>query len=122
MKIVLLSLTVIAVLIVVHGSPVAGDRPVRAHYYESREPILPMNFAHLDHLGENCIVCHHNYVDDTGGGPCMNCHMLNDEVWPLLAEQYHDLCRTCHAEKAAQGIDGGPPRQCIACHMGDDLP
>ncbi len=22
----------------------------------------------------------------------------------------------------AEGIDGGPPRECMACHLGDDLP
>ena len=28
----------------------------------------------------------------------------------------------CHAEKAALGEEGGPPRHCIECYLGDDLP
>ena len=109
-------------LIVAFGSPFVGDKPVRGHFFESPEPILPMTFAHLDHAIVNCIDCHHNYNDDTGGGLCMNCHMTNEDVWPLLEKQFHDLCRDCHAEKAALGEDGGPPRRCVDCHLGDDLP
>jgi hypothetical protein len=122
MKFVLLAILVAAGLIIIYGSPIAREKPVRDYYYESPEPILPMSFAHEDHVGENCIVCHHNYNDDTGGGPCMNCHTTNQDVWPLFEKQYHDLCRTCHEEKAALGEAGGPPRHCIECHRGDDLP
>ena len=122
MKIAFIVVVIAGIVIVAVGSPLAPQKPVRDFYYGSPEPILPMNFAHLDHVGENCVVCHHNYADDTGGGLCMNCHVTDPQVWPLLERQYHDLCRTCHAEKAAQGIDGGPPRECMACHTGDDLP
>jgi hypothetical protein len=115
--------TVLAgILIVVFGSPFAGERPVKGHYYESPEPILPMSFAHLDHVPVNCVDCHHNYVDDTGGGLCMSCHVTEQKVWPLFEQQFHDLCRGCHEDKAALGEDGGPPRECMACHLGDDLP
>lgn len=122
MKIAFIAVVIAGVLIVAFGSPIAKEKPHRDFYYGSPEPILPMNFAHLDHVTENCVLCHHNYVDDTGGGLCMNCHVTDPQVWPLLERQYHDLCRTCHAEKAAEGIDGGPPRECMACHLGDDLP
>ncbi len=122
MKITFIAVVIIGILIVVFGSPVAKERPVREFQYGSHEPILPMNFAHLDHVNENCVLCHHNYIDDTGGGLCMNCHVTDPQVWPLFENQFHDLCRGCHAEKAAEGIDGGPPRQCMACHLGDDLP
>ncbi len=122
MKFVLVAILVAAGMIIAFGSPVAKEKPLRGFYYESREPILPMSFAHADHTTENCILCHHNYNDDTGGGPCMNCHTTNQDVWPLFERQYHDLCRTCHAEKAALGEAGGPPRHCIECHRGDDLP
>ena len=103
MKFVLLAIIVAAGAIIVFGSPIAKEKPVLDHYYESPEPILPMSFAHEDHIAENCILCHHNYNDDTGGGPCMNCHTTNQDVWPLFEKQYHDLCRTCHEEKAALG-------------------
>ena len=109
-------------LLVVFGSPIAQDQPLHGYYYESPEPILPMSFAHEDHVAENCIVCHHNYNDATGGGPCMNCHTTNQDVWPLFERQFHGLCRSCHAEKSALGVAGGPPRHCIECHRGDDLP
>lgn len=122
MKVFFVIAFIAGVFIVVFGSPVAKEKPVRDHYYGSPEPILPMSFAHLDHLTENCILCHHNYADDTGGALCMNCHVTDPQVWPLLERQYHDLCRGCHEEKAAQGVDGGPPRECMACHLGDDLP
>ncbi len=122
MKIVLLAILVAAGLIMIFGSPIAKERPVRGYYYESPEPILPMSFAHEDHVAENCILCHHNYNDATGGGPCMNCHTTNQDVWPLFERQFHDLCRGCHEDKAALGETGGPPRRCIECHRGDDLP
>lgn len=122
MKFVLITVLTAAALIIVFGSPIAKEVPVRGIYYESPRPILPMSFAHEDHTTENCILCHHNYNDNTGGGPCMNCHTTTQDVWPLFERQFHDLCRTCHAKKAADNIDGGPPRHCIECHRGDDLP
>ena len=109
-------------LVVAFGSPIAPEMPVRAHYYEAPSPILPMSFAHIDHVSVNCVDCHHNYVDDTGGGLCMTCHVTDQAVWPLLEQQFHALCRDCHAEKAAAGDLGGPPRACMACHLGDELP
>ena len=122
MKMIFVFSILLMALIIAFGSPFAGEQPVRDHYFESPEPVLPMTFAHIHHAPVNCIDCHHNYNDDTGGGLCMNCHMTNEDVWPLLENQFHDLCRGCHAEKAALGEDGGPPRRCIDCHLGDDLP
>lgn len=122
MKILLFIGFVVTALVILVGSPIAGDKPVRDIYYESPQPILPMTFGHIHHVSVNCIDCHHNYVDKTGGGLCMNCHMKDQDVWPLLENQFHALCRGCHAEKAALGETGGPPRQCVACHLGDDLP
>jgi hypothetical protein len=122
MKVIFIAIVLLGVLIVAFGSPLAGEKPVRKHYYEAPDVILPMSFAHIDHVAVNCVDCHHNFIDDTGGGLCMTCHVTNQDVWPLLENQFHDLCRGCHAEKAAEGIAGGPPRQCMACHTGDDLP
>lgn len=122
MKLLFAALVLAGCLIVVFGTPLAVEKPARDSYYDAPRKILPMSFAHLDHVSVNCVECHHNFVDDTGGGLCMNCHVTNPLVWPLLAHQFHDLCRGCHAEKAALGETGGPPRRCIACHRGDDLP
>lgn len=104
------------------GSPVAVEPSIPAHRYGSPEPILPMNFAHKDHQTVGCIDCHHNYVDDTGSDSCMFCHVVNEEVWPLLERQFHDLCRGCHEDRAALGEAGGPPRRCVACHVEDPHP
>jgi hypothetical protein len=121
-KLLFAAAILLGILLVAFGSPVATQTPVRDHYFEAPKMILPMSFAHEDHIPVNCIDCHHNYVDDTGGGLCMNCHVTDQQVWPLFEQQFHDLCRGCHAEKAALGEAGGPPRQCIGCHLGDDLP
>ena len=92
----LITLAVVA-WIAAWGSPFVDQLPEIGHHYGSPEPILPMTFAHLDHTTVGCIDCHHNYVDDTGGEPCMLCHVTHDDVWPLLEEQFHTFCR------------GGPP-------------
>jgi len=81
----------LVILLLVFGSPLSGEKPVRGHHYNSPEPILPMTFAHQAHTTVNCLVCHHNYIDDTGMDMCMNCHVTNQEVWPLFEEQFHDL-------------------------------
>jgi len=112
----------IVVLLLVSGSPLSGKKPVRGYYYGSPELILPMSFAHQAHTTVNCLHCHHNYIDDTGMDMCMSCHVRNQEIWPLFEKQFHNLCRDCHAQKAAEGIKGGPPRECMACHLGDELP
>lgn len=110
------------ILLGVFGSPLDRDLPKKDRYYGSPEPILPMSFAHIDHASEQCVECHHNYADDTGAGLCMNCHVTDEELWPVLEAQYHDLCMGCHIRKSAQGEDGGPPRQCKLCHAVDSLP
>jgi hypothetical protein len=85
-------------------------------------PDLPMTFAHMDHAKEKCVDCHHNYQDDTGHGLCLDCHRRDPEVNHLMEEQFHDLCRGCHAEKQLQGDDSGPLRSCTDCHQEDFLP
>jgi predicted CXXCH cytochrome family protein len=114
--------TAIVAWTLLYGAPFADELPVSRHYYGSAARILPMSFAHVDHVTIGCSECHHNYVDDTGLEPCMYCHVSNADVRPLLEEQFHTLCRGCHADLAANGEAGGPPRQCIACHLGDELP
>tara|TARA_R110001592_G_scaffold363372_1_gene685985 strand:- start:90768 stop:91115 length:348 start_codon:yes stop_codon:yes gene_type:complete len=79
-------------------------------------PLLPVAFEHIDHNTEPCAVCHHNFVDDTGGGACYNCHKLTPELVPEMEGMFHDFCRGCHVEKRAHGGDSGPLRQCSLCH------
>ncbi|MBN7795298.1 cytochrome c3 family protein [Parahaliea mediterranea] len=120
MKTLLGLLALTGILVVILGSPIAGPQPKMGRYYGSPAPILPMTFAHADHGGINCANCHHNFVDDSGSGPCMSCHVTSEQLWPSLERQFHHLCRGCHVEKAALGEQGGPTRQCIACHLGDE--
>ena len=104
------------------GSPLATQRAPSKIRWRSPEPILPMTFAHQDHVSENCLVCHHNYTDDTGNDECMACHVNNQEIWPLLEEQFHELCRSCHEDKQLAGENGGPTRRCIDCHVEESVP
>ncbi len=122
MKAYVIVLAVGAVLLLNYGTPLSGERPARALRWESPDPILPMTFAHEDHVTENCVLCHHNYVDDTGGSPCMYCHVTDATVYPLLETQFHDLCRGCHEEKRIAGLAGGPTRVCVDCHLEEDAP
>ena len=32
----------------------------------ARAPVLAVTFAHIDHQEQDCVACHHNFVDDTG--------------------------------------------------------
>ena len=85
-------------------------------------PLLPLTFAHADHDDVSCLDCHHNFVDDTGSGLCIDCHKQDAELGPLIEEQFHNLCRDCHVAKTLEGEDSGPVRQCKACHTPDTAP
>jgi len=113
-------LAVIALLL--FGTPFTEVRPERVSRWQSEMALLPMSFAHEDHASENCILCHHNYVDGTGGDPCMYCHVTNPDVYPVLEQQFHELCRGCHEDKKRMNEAGGPVRACIECHVEEDLP
>ncbi|MEM9532307.1 MAG: cytochrome c3 family protein [Pseudomonadota bacterium] len=122
MKAGLLVVLALVAWVLWRGSPIAEELPAQDHYFGSPAPILPMSFAHRDHTTVHCAECHHNFVDDTGHAPCMLCHVTDKELWPMLEEQFHDLCRGCHVKLAAHGEPGGPPRQCIGCHVQDFEP
>ena len=85
-------------------------------------PILPITFAHADHLKQTCVGCHHNFTDTTGQGLCFECHKTDPTVSSLIETQFHDLCRDCHVEKQLLGEGAGPVRACIDCHLADDDP
>jgi len=86
------------------------------------QDILPMTFAHKDHSAENCLVCHHNFQDDTGGGTCIDCHQKDTSVNLIIREQFHTLCMDCHTERSLAGEPAGPLRVCDDCHTMDSLP
>jgi Class III cytochrome C family len=85
-------------------------------------PLLPLTFAHVDHRSVNCITCHHNFVDSTGQGLCINCHKTNSKVRLEIEPIFHTLCRDCHVAKRTSGEDAGPVRRCADCHTADDQP
>ncbi len=85
-------------------------------------PTLPVHFAHADHRNENCVGCHHNFADHTGDGLCFDCHERSAEVGHLLEAQFHDMCRGCHLQRQAQGLEHGPTRHCRQCHVTDPFP
>ncbi len=122
MRIFLALIITSTIYLIVFGTPLSTEHPTSELRWSSPTPILPMTFAHLSHVNENCLDCHHNYQDDTGNGFCMNCHVTDEDVWPLLEAQFHDLCRGCHEDKQLAGEEGGPTRVCIECHVSEDLP
>jgi hypothetical protein len=85
-------------------------------------PLLPMTFAHADHRDVNCVLCHHNFTDDTGNGLCIDCHKTNVDIRAEIEPMFHGLCRDCHVSRHADGEDGGPVRQCKDCHTADEEP
>lgn len=80
------------------------------------DPLLPVAFEHLDHTDEKCVLCHHNYQDDTGFDSCYSCHKHDQSVALEIESMFHDFCRDCHIEQAQQGEVSGPFRLCSQCH------
>jgi Class III cytochrome C family len=93
----------------------------RADAIETR-PLLPLTFAHVDHRTVNCITCHHNFVDASGQGLCIDCHKTDAKVRLSIETIFHTFCRNCHVAKRADGDDAGPVRRCADCHTADDAP
>ena len=110
--------TLVIVLITVFMAWAAHD----VKRFASPQDILPMSFAHADHAGENCLICHHNFQDDAGNGACISCHQTDPTVNLHIREQFHELCMNCHTERTAKGEAAGPLRVCDDCHTADNLP
>lgn len=93
----------------------AGCYGLRQHAIE-RAPMLAINFDHQDHYAVKCATCHHNFFDKTGQDSCYICHKQRPELALRVQEDFHALCRDCHAQVAAQGFASGPIRRCGSCH------
>ncbi|WP_216031416.1 cytochrome c3 family protein [Paracoccus marinaquae] len=107
-------------VLVVTGPPGADDRAGRREpRFGGTIPVLPMTFSHGDHFGQTCASCHHEFTDGTAGPPCMTCHVTDRSVAPLLEDQFHGLCRSCHVTEHAASRPSGPTRNCTACHLPD---
>ena len=86
------------------------------HDASMQPPQLPVAFEHLDHSKVPCADCHHNFLDETGGGACYNCHKLTPDIAADTEATFHDFCRGCHVRTRAAGEDSGPLRECSQCH------
>ena len=105
---------------VVGGLLLAALLITMAESYRIREsvqrPLLPVAFEHADHSDTACADCHHNFVDDTGGGTCYNCHKYAEDIAADMQSLFHDFCFGCHVQKRIAGDDAGPMRACGGCH------
>lgn len=80
------------------------------------QPMLPTAFEHADHAEEPCADCHHNFIDNTGGGACYNCHKMSAEINGEMEDMFHGFCWGCHIQRREEGEDSGPLRSCKGCH------
>ena len=83
------------------------------------EPLM-VDFPHERHGAVNCIACHHNFVDRSGGDSCIPCHRSERPDLLLGAQaRFHTFCMDCHREEELPK-DGsgkhGPVSECSACH------
>jgi hypothetical protein len=85
-----------------------------------QQALLPVSFAHEDHRDVQCIDCHHNFVDGSGGGTCYACHKLDESIGHDIEVMFHEFCEGCHVEKRMEGEKSGPMRECSGCHVHPD--
>ena len=81
--------------------------------------LLPTYFPHEKHTTVNCVTCHHNFIDKTGIGSCLDCHRPPRPDLPQSPEAtFHTFCRTCHTQLAelTTQTKHGPTRSCSTCH------
>ncbi|PZQ51202.1 MAG: class III cytochrome C family protein [Rhodovulum sulfidophilum] len=119
MKGLLAFLLLAGVTLAVFGSPLADPRARRTPLVPGGPAILPMTFAHDTHGTVGCVTCHHEFTDRDFRRTCLACHVTDAAVAPRLEEQFHALCRDCHATERAAGHPAGPTRRCDACHLPD---
>jgi cytochrome b561 len=88
-----------------------------------REPVLPahrpmpLDFPHAKHVQVNCLTCHHNFADSTGGEQCVGCHQSGRADLKAGAEaRFHDFCLECHRHPDAAFERHGPVSGCQGCH------
>jgi len=91
-----------------------------AEYYRAshaqEQAMLPVTFEHIDHTATGCAQCHHNFIDESGGGTCYNCHKYSPDVIGDMEQTFHDFCFDCHVSTRLEGEDSGPMRECSGCH------
>ncbi len=80
------------------------------------QPLWPLAFDHADHIATSCTQCHHNFVDGSGGGSCLQCHKSSPEVVMDIETRFHAFCRDCHLAARDKGEASGPVHSCATCH------
>jgi len=89
-----------------------------------REPFLRrgdrlvLDFPHDKHRSVNCILCHHNFTDQSGADSCISCHRSGRAEIRVGAEaRFHNFCLGCHRDPPAYLIGHGPVTGCNTCHV-----
>jgi len=111
------SLSIYSALVLVIGLIVLSFGTWRREALIQR-PMLPVSFDHAIHTSVQCADCHHNFVDNSGGGMCYHCHKTTEEISGDIEQTFHNFCRDCHIELRQQGEASGPLRSCGQCHQG----
>ena len=83
-----------------------------------RTQMLPLDFDHGKHTAVNCLVCHHNFVDDRGFDGCIHCHRSGRADLKVGIEaRFHSFCLSCHRNPDPSLHGHGPVSGCTACHQ-----
>lgn len=87
-----------------------------------RIEVARSEFEHTSHGQINCATCHHDWKAPGGririsGASCAGCHHLRPELRARLEEDFHGLCRGCHAaERSSHPQLTAPIARCSECH------
>jgi predicted CXXCH cytochrome family protein len=88
-----------------------------------REPLLVrgerlvLDFPHDKHRAVNCVLCHHNFADHSGGDACISCHRSGRaDIRVGVEATFHDFCLGCHRDPPAYLTGHGPVAGCSTCH------
>ena len=104
----------------VAGLALAALSLLAAEQFRSRKApanqMIAVTFEHADHKGTGCVECHHNYVDQSGGGSCYNCHKNTADIAGDIEKMFHDFCFDCHVSTRMDEEESGPMRECSGCH------
>jgi predicted CXXCH cytochrome family protein len=89
---------------------------LREPFLHRSEPLV-LAFPHDRHRSVNCIQCHHNFIDRSGGDSCISCHRSGRVTIRVGAEaRFHDFCLGCHRDPPAYLSGHGPVTGCNTCH------
>jgi hypothetical protein len=89
---------------------------LREPFLRRTEPLL-LSFPHDKHRAVNCLLCHHNFTDQSGTDSCISCHRSRRTAIRVGAEaRFHDFCLNCHRDPPGYLAGHGPVTGCNTCH------